>query len=253
MLESLPRCQEDGRSTLCRHLPTVSTALTATFLLELLVRISCFPRVKDCLVDGYTWVDIVALLPDCLELALKEKIVMSQILRVMRLVRMSRIFKLFTSSADLITITLFESISTISTIVAIICISILILGECIFLVEGELVDPITKVCTLYPVPEIPVCVAQSSSVNIGISMQLYLVQSSYLCDYNRAAIGLDLDQSAHNASFLSQVCQPSVTSPEDSVTCSRKFLVRILCLEWGHTDPGTTSLALPSSLFISLR
>lgn len=77
--------------------------------------------------------------------ASKEKIPLSLTLRTVRLVRMARIFKLFTSSADLVTITLFESISTISTIVVIICISILMLGHVIFLVEGVLVDPITKV------------------------------------------------------------------------------------------------------------
>lgn len=68
MLESLPRCNHDPNNRLCKHLPTINNVLTVTFLLELLVRISCFPRVKDCLLDGYTWVDVLALLPDCMEL-----------------------------------------------------------------------------------------------------------------------------------------------------------------------------------------
>jgi hypothetical protein len=68
MLESLPRCHHDAGSSFCKHLPTVHHVLTGIFLLELLVRISCFPSVKDCLLDGYTWVDLVSLLPDCLGL-----------------------------------------------------------------------------------------------------------------------------------------------------------------------------------------
>ena len=68
MMESLPRCHEDGTNGVCKHLPTINNILTDTFLLELTVRIACFPRVRDCMLDGYTWVDVIALLPDMLEL-----------------------------------------------------------------------------------------------------------------------------------------------------------------------------------------
>lgn len=68
MLESLPRCHHDGGSGFCKHLPTINNVLTVTFFVELVVRISCFPSIRECVFDGYTWVDIIALLPDLLEL-----------------------------------------------------------------------------------------------------------------------------------------------------------------------------------------
>jgi Ion channel len=63
-------------------------------------------------------------------------------------------------------------------------------------------------------------------------VQLYLVPSSYLCDYKRASIGLDLDQNGHNGAYMAEICEPSMTSPADSVTCSRMFMVCFLSLEW---------------------
>lgn len=67
LLESLPRCQLKSNH-LCDTLPTIHTVLTGTFILELLFRFSCFPSIKQCLLDYFTWVDIVALAPDLVEL-----------------------------------------------------------------------------------------------------------------------------------------------------------------------------------------
>eukprot|EP00892_Ulva_mutabilis_P006699 jgi/Ulvmu1/4400/UM002_0125.1 len=151
MLASLSHIQS-GTSN--QQIQTVNRTLTYIFTAELGVRSLSYVTIKECIMDVYMWVDLVAIVPDYMEMALHQQIPKLEVLKILRLLRMFKIFKLFRRSFCLIAHTLYDSLSTLSTIVFLIMIGTFMMASVIFSVEAVHLDPLT---------------------------QLYLAPASYLC------------------------------------------------------------------------
>eukprot|EP00760_Papus_ankaliazontas_P001093 PhM_4_TR10384/c1_g1_i1/m.31089/K04886/KCNB2; potassium voltage-gated channel Shab-related subfamily B member 2 len=135
-IETLPRYYEsDGNDTF----RAIEYTTTAYFTLEVLLRYATTARKQDFFRNSMTWIDIAAILPTYVELALggNSQVSVLVMIRVVRLIRLARVMKLSKHSIGMQAVaeTLIRSTDALALLVMIFMIAVVFFSSLIYYAE----------------------------------------------------------------------------------------------------------------------